>query len=549
MQSSQKAVDARRAELVVGYVQFDSDSDTRISSISDATGEPKSDRKMPPAETITVLFSAPLVWRDGENEFHPIEMLDFKLEKSLLWQCFSEASRNIDLSFDNATTDRLQAVMTRGFKCLHFSGHGHPNCLTFEDGSGGIHWFSVDQLKALVSGGVEGGKPPFEFVFVSACHSALAGQTFVECGVPHVVCCQQESQLMDRAALSFTRAFYLALAVGRTVKDAFEIGKHAVSSSATVLKPDEEMEKFVLLPDGGNHDVPIFSAEEVPEWPLPHSAANSSKSDTNDALPTPPQGFLGRETDLYHGLNAVLNRRFVNIVGPTGMGRSSLAAALCLYIDERKSTLLFDDIFYVRSMVKRPIAGKSSLLISLHDQLVSAGKAQAMLEGSDLDEVIKDILASLKQSKSLLVFEKTEILDGTTEAQDFHFFLGQIFAETKDVHVLVTSNKSIGLSPLASVGETVHELGPLNFRNTVKLFAFHCPHLHSARERKELVERFASHAVVNRLAEDDDVSEKVMAMLGGGIPAKTFVVAHEMTVEEFDELKVIADKREEEAEE
>ncbi|KAL7533545.1 hypothetical protein ACHAXR_008988, partial [Thalassiosira sp. AJA248-18] len=248
-----------------------------VSSISDVSGEPKTNRKMPPAETITVLFSAPLVWRDDENAYHPIEMLDFKLEKSLLWQCFKEASRNIDLSYDNATTDRLQAVMTRGCKRLHFSGHGHPHSLTFEDGSGGIHWFSVEQLKALISGGLGDGEPPFEFVFVSACHSALAGHTFVGSGVPHVVCCQQESQLMDRAALSFTRAFYLALAFGRTLKDSFEIGKHAVLSSATVPKPDEEMAKFMLLPEDGNHDVPIFNAEEVLEWPLPqkNGAINS----------------------------------------------------------------------------------------------------------------------------------------------------------------------------------------------------------------------------------------------------------------------------------
>lgn len=533
-------------------LQDETDSDTNaLSSISDVTGDPKHDRKLPSAEGITVLFSAPLVWRDGENEYHPIEMLDFKLEKSLLWQCFSEASRNIDLTYDNATTDRLQAVMTRGCKCLHFSGHGHPYCLTFEDGSGGIHWFSVEQLKELISGGLGDGEPPFEFVFVSACHSALAGHTFVDSGVPHVVCCQQESQLMDSAALSFTRAFYLALAFGRTLKDSFEIGKQAVKSSATVPNAEEEMQKFMLLPEDGNHDVPIFNAHEVPEWPLLQNGnINSSKRDVNDSLPTPPQGFLGRETDLYHALNLVLNRRFVNIVGPTGMGRSSLAAALCHYIDDRKSTLLFDDIYYVRSMLKRPLVGNSSPILSLHNQLVSAGKAHAMSEDADLDEIIQEILASLKQTKSLLVFEKIETLDGTTEAQDFNFFLGQIFAETKDVHVLITSNKSIGLSPLVSVGEDVYNLGPLNFRNTVKLFAFLCPHLHSSRERKELVEALASHTVMNRLAEDDEASEKIKSALGGGIPAKAFAVAYEMTAEEFQELKSIgADKEEDKLDE
>merc|ERR1712194_751551 len=270
---------------------------------------------------------------------------------------------------------------------------------------------------------------------------------------------------MDRAALCFTRAFYIALTFGRTLKDSFEIGKHAVLSSATVFNPEEEMGKFMLLPEDGNHDVPIFNAEEIPEWPSPqmNGTLNSSKSGVNDSLPAPPQGFIGREADLYHTLNLVLKRRFVNIIGPTGMGRSSLAAALCLYIDDRKS----------------PFVGKSSPIVSLYEQLVLSGKVAALSTDTDLDEMIKDILASLKHTKTLLVFDKIETLHGTAEAQDFHFFLGQIFAERKDVSVLVTSNESIGASSLVNVGESVHNLGPLDFQNTIKLFAYHCPHLHS----------------------------------------------------------------------
>jgi len=524
-----------KKQRAVFALQRESDSENNdLSSLSDLTGG-----KLPPSQMITFLFSAPLVWKDGDNQLHPIEMLDFKREKFLVWQCFSEASRNIDLMFDNATTDRLQAVMTRGHKCLHFSGHGHPYCLTFEDGSGGIHWFSIDQLKALISGGIEDGEPPFQFVFVSACHSSLAGHTFVDCGVPHVVCCQQESQLMDRAALSFTRGFYLALAVGRTVKDSFEIGKHAVLSSATVPSPDIEMEKFMLLPEDGYHDVKIFNAIEVPEWPLA-----SSKLDVNASLPTPPQGFLGRETDMYHTLNLVLNRRFVNIVGPTGMGRFSLASALCHYIDDRKSTLLFDDIHFANSrsrgsLLKR--VGKASPITLLHNQLVSAGRAHTMPNSADLDEIIQDILASLKQTKSLLVFDKIDMLDPST-AQDFHFFLGRIFEQTKDVHVLVTSNKSIG--SLVSVGESVHNLEPLNFRNTVKIFAFHCPHLHSSRERKAFVEQLASHTVMNNSGENDAAVEQIKLKLGGGIPAKIFAGAYEMTAADFEELKRISTNEE-----
>ena len=84
---------------------------------------------------------------------------------------------DVGLSFDNATTDRLQAKMTKNCGCLHFSGYGQPEYLTFAYGRGELKWIGVDQLKDLISNGVEGGGTSFIF-FVSACHSALAGETF-----------------------------------------------------------------------------------------------------------------------------------------------------------------------------------------------------------------------------------------------------------------------------------------------------------------------------------------------------------------------------------
>lgn len=517
-----------------------------LSTLSEITF-PKFDRGR--RNMITVLFSAPLVWKDDRNNYYPIEMLDFELEKSLLWQCFTEASRNIVLSYDNATTDRLQAAGTKGCGCLHYSGHGHPTHLTFEDGTGGIHWLEVDQLKHLILAGSESGRPPFNFVFVSACHSFLAGQTFVDAGVPHVVCCQQEAQLMDNAALSFTRAFYLALAFGRTVKESFDIGKQAVLNSPTVPNANVEMEKFLLLPEDGNHEVAVLDAEPVPEWPLLHpngmatsrrrsSASSSDETDTSDyKLPSLAQGFSGRETDMYHVLNLVLSRRLVNITGPSGMGRSSLAIALCHYIDERKSTMMVGQIYFVRSTVKRK--GRSSPIFSLCEQIESTTNKKGTIPTNlDLDETVEIILRALRKTKTLLVFERIELLDGA-DAQDFKFFLGQILAETKDVHVLISSDKSLGLLQLTGVGEEMYELGPLNFRSTVKLFTFCCPHLQSSLERKELLDLLAPETDIPGDAEsgNDEVTEKVKSMLGDGIPARILSAAYQMTVEEFNELK------------
>ena len=104
---------------------------------------------------------------------------------------------------------------------LHFSGHGHPHGLNFEDGRSGLQFVTVDKLRDLcVAGGSQ-----LEFVFVSACHSKRAGEAFAAAGVPHVVCVKLDARLLDSAANVFTRAFYISLAIGKTVKQSFDIGK------------------------------------------------------------------------------------------------------------------------------------------------------------------------------------------------------------------------------------------------------------------------------------------------------------------------------------
>ncbi len=121
------------------------------------------------------------------------------------------------------------------------------------------------------------------------------------------------------------------------------------------------------------------SSDEVPEWPLlPKNGVLNSTHSINYCLLAPPQPFFGLETDMYNVLNLIPNRRFVNIVGPTGMGCSSLAATFCHYIHDCKSSLLLDDTYFVKATPKRPVGGVSSPIISLHSQLVLAGKSKAL---------------------------------------------------------------------------------------------------------------------------------------------------------------------------
>jgi len=523
---------------------------------------------------ITVLFSAPLVFADEENRLHPFAKLDFEMERELLWQCMKEASRDIEVSFDNAHHSRLLATLTKRCSCLHYSGHGHPHFLPFEDGMGGPNWLNVQDIKELI---VRDGNAPFKFVFVSACHSGLAGETFASAGVPHVVCCQQESELKDTAALAFTRSFYLALAIGQTVQEAFEQGCKAVRATPNLRDPEKEMEKFVLLPRDGNHNVPVFNAKPVREWPKqPRSQLMSAKSSRRrgslmrmrsimtlgaksselsvrnmmqeDPSPTAPQFFLGREVDIYYILTAILKmrKRLVSVLGETGIGRSSLACALCHYINERASTITeIQRIYFIKPKHGGRNVSCRSLLKQLVDKLAEAGKNRPMDEDADTETILEWVCKSLKNDKALIVFDRTELLEKSDESQELPMVLSTLLYETKQVKVLLTGKHPLGQPSIGGQVEHPFHLGPLNVTNTVRLFVNLCPHLHTPSDRSKLFNR-----VVNACGEGADLlpgdpgmdacTKEILTLVGEGFPAKVEKAAYSISQDGLSRLRELA---------
>jgi hypothetical protein len=520
---------------------------------------------------ITVLFSAPLVFADEANRLHPFAKLDFDMERELLWQCMKEASRDIELSFDSAHHSRLLASLAKRCTCLHYSGHGHPHFLPFEDGMGGPNWFNVANIKKLL---VSGDEIPFKFVFVSACHSGLAGETFASAGVPHVVCCQQEKELKDTAALAFTRSFYLALAVGHTVRESFEQGRKAVRATPNLKDPEKEMEKFVLLPRGGNHDVPVFRAKPVPEWPKQIRLSNSEKAKSGrrgaltkmrsiaalgaksseigtrnmiqeDPAPSAPQFFIGREIDMFFVLTALLKmkKRLVNVLGEPGIGRSSLVCGLCHYINERASTITaIDHIYFIKPKHGGRTVSCRSLLRQLLDKVKEAGKCRSLEDDSEVEGMLEIICKSLKNEKALIVFDRTELLEKSDDAEELPTILSTLLYDTKQVKIVLTGRHSLGQPSIGGQVEHPYELGALNVANSIRLFGHLCPHLHTPSEREmffsELNGECGDCALL--FPGDDSMSErgrKILSLVGGGIPAKIEKAAYSISKEAFANLR------------
>ena len=121
-------------------------------------------------------------------------------------------------------------------------------------------------LEALVAAGGHA----LQLVVVSACFSHGGGAAFVAAGVPHVIAVKRAERIQDRAAAVFAEAFYYAvLRGGKTVQQAFDIGRSAVANACGIVEAHSEAEKFVLLPHDAPHDAHLFAncaAGEPPRW-------------------------------------------------------------------------------------------------------------------------------------------------------------------------------------------------------------------------------------------------------------------------------------------
>jgi len=199
-------------------------------------------------DRLFVFQSAPLVFKDKNNNIQPLPRVNFEQESHMLCEALKDAETvgcTIDVCFETASLDRINAFLAQGIsQVMHFSGHGHPSYIALEDERGGLEMVNSEVLKRMVSA-VDG---RLLVVFISACHSQWVGEAFVDAGVPHAVCCVVDERLQDAAASEFTRNFYRALACRNSLSKAFNMAQQAVQNSPLIVNSEIEADKFMLLP-------------------------------------------------------------------------------------------------------------------------------------------------------------------------------------------------------------------------------------------------------------------------------------------------------------
>ena len=480
--------------------------------------------------SITVFQAEPLAYEDYQGNVNLLRSLDLESESTILKETLE--GTGIRLKFETATSKNLGNFLSEGNEMLHFSGHGNPVYLFIENEYGGGQTLLVNEdLKAWIRAGGNN----LKFVFVAACHSRSAGEAFVGAGVPHVVCSEKdELMLSDVAATIFARDFYRALSNGRTVQQAYDLAIIGVIQAPELprscLDPQQEAKKFVLLPEGGSHDISLFpssSASSISSSSQ-HLRKSSSHHSLQSPLPLPPENFVGREIEMYTMFRSMILKktRLVSITGRKGMGKASFAKAAAQYMDKRK---MWGDILWVPS--PRCSENDSDLCGLLCNVMTICQKHPdhgSFQSDNGYVNASQQIFVELYDCKATIVIDATKF--SKQAIQNLSLFLLDLFGRTKQVKAIAVLSQGDVLDPHQPTGfpcnETTVKLLPLGFSSTVYLFGKVCPHAAAANNWSEecILSKYEKH------------TETTFRILGEGIPAKTVILARGISDTEYEKL-------------
>jgi len=343
--------------------------------------------------------------------------------------------------------------------------------LLLEDIYGKTNYYFEKELEDLVK--VRENK--FEVVFVSSCHSEFAGKVFLNAGAKHVICIKQSEQIADSASLKFSSVFYENLFKGISVCKSYLTAKQEVENSINRA----EASKFLLFTqekDGqeGNPRRPhkCSTVQNLKRGPL----NDFNNEPLFDFVPNRLEGLMFREREMYNITKTLLNSRVVSILGPPGIGKTSISRNLANFYKER--TLFRDGIIYVKL---RGCTSSQMFLtqLSLSIKAAAGDIKQDNLENEDslLEPQMKKNYSSIedKKGETLDILKNKQVLLVLDNCEDpidndherFVYELEKVLGYCGKVKVLLTSRKP--LKELGHIEEKEFNLYPLSKEATIKL--------------------------------------------------------------------------------
>ena len=230
---------------------------------------------------------------------------------------------------------------------VHFSGHGGPGALFFENEFGENHAVKVDDLLATIRRHVPDRLP--RFFFLACCHGGDApsvGETgdglrsvataLHRDGIAQVV--GYFGPVLDELSTRAERAFYAELADGRRTRDGVRLARAAMAEAQAVIGRSRPRDAAGMSPGG---TLPYAWAQMVlfqsgPDHPLgtkikagPRIAAETTERRAETAYPGSrtrvlKAGFVGRRKEMHALRRDLREARHLHVVqGTGGLGKST----------------------------------------------------------------------------------------------------------------------------------------------------------------------------------------------------------------------------------
>ena len=300
-----------------------------------------------------------------------------------------------------------------------------------------------------------------------------------------------------------------------------------------------EVENFVLLPKGGDHDVKIFDSERPPSslrLISEHERLLICDRRTG-IIPLPPDDFEGRHVEMHCVLAALQTARILRITGAKGIGKSAVVQCICQHI--RKRHLIFNDT--ISDIVWLDFNDDDGT-VDYSPLLDDDGRRCRNFSASPREQVIN----CLKEKQVLLVVDTGKALRDTMH-QELEELLGNIIMYMRDTRVIVIERfDRAGTIKMLTVMDREIHVKPLSFLATLYLFGKLCQHVEDGR-RAEVTDlkgfrRFVllDSAMIDEL--DTQIGRKFFEMMGGGNPTLIQQTASTITVEEYDGLLLLGEK-------
>ena len=237
--------------------------------------------------------------------------------------------------------------------------------------------------------------------------------------------------LVERAPDVVIKRDLISRVWGNLVIDESSLRWHVAALRKT-LGDDESGARYVANVVGRGYcfAVPVTWTTEAPI-----AVEREATSPCATRLPRRPLRMVGRDGAVRDLKKRVIEQRFVSIVGPGGIGKTTVALAVAHdVLPEFAGAVQFIDF----AAIENP-------------QLVGSALASQLGLSTVLENPLPVILAFLRERRVLLVFDSCErVIEATAALAE------NIFRDAPQVHILATSRES-----LRAQGERVHHLSPL----------------------------------------------------------------------------------------